>query len=223
MYVGGVTHSVLIEVSFSMVADMLIYKTPPAWGNEKSFDTWKAKISLSTSNLIKRLHTARKKYTESHPKVLHLIEQTETDAEMDKADYEQSLASERSTGKLFKYFKAFHKPSLPSILKYKNAAADTDPLQAELFSKFFASVYIESCTFSEPPEPDSNTVLDTISFTELQILEICQSSNTNKNKGPDHLLPVMSLKHKHLYIILSIKYFLKLFKLGVFQTTGKQL
>ena len=47
----------------------------------------------TTSNLIKRLHTARKKYTEFHPKVLHLIEQTETNAEMDKDDYEQSLAS----------------------------------------------------------------------------------------------------------------------------------
>ena len=59
-------------------------------------------ISQSTSNLIKRLHTARKKYTESHPKVLHLIEQTETNAEIDKADFEQSPASERSTEKLFK-------------------------------------------------------------------------------------------------------------------------
>ena len=184
MYVGGVKHSVLIEVSFSMVADMLIYKTPPAWGNEKKFDTWKAKISLSTSNLIERLHTARKKYTESHPKVLHLIEQTETNAEMDKADYEQSLASERSTGKLFKYFKAFHKPTLPSILKYKNAAADTDPLQAVLFSKFFASVYIESCTFSEPPEPDSNTVLDIISLLSSRYLKYVNRRTRIKIKTP---------------------------------------
>ena len=97
-------------------------------------------ISQSTLNLIKRLHTARKKYTESHPKVLHLLGQTEKNAEMDKADYEQSLASERSTGKFLIYFKASHKSSLPSILKYKNETADTDPLKAELFSKFFASV-----------------------------------------------------------------------------------
>ena len=151
-------------------------------------------ISQSSSNLIKPLHTARKKYTESHPKVLHLIEQTETNAEMDKADYEQSLESERLTGTLFKYFKAFHKSSLPSILKYKNETADTDPLKAELFSKLFASVYIESCTFSEPPQPDSNTVLDTISFTELEIREICQSLNTNKSNGPDDLPPVLYIK-----------------------------
>ena len=105
---------------------------------------------------------------------------------MDKADYEQSLASERSTVKLFKYFL--------NTLNYKNETADTDPLMAELLSKFFASVYIEWCTFSEPPGHDSNTVFDTISFTELEIREICQSLKTNKSKGPDDLPPVLFIK-----------------------------
>ena len=64
-------------------------------------------ISQLTSNLIKRLHTAQKIYSESHPKVLHLIEQTKTNAEMDKADYEQSPASEKSMGKLLNTLKLF--------------------------------------------------------------------------------------------------------------------
>ena len=72
-------------------------------------------------------------------------------------------------------------------MRYKNETANTDPLKAKIFSKFFPSVYIESCTFSEPPEPDSNTFLDTISFTELEIRKICQSSNTDKSKGPDDI------------------------------------
>ena len=55
-------------------------------------------------------------------------------------------------------------------------------------------MYIESCTFPEPPEPDSNTILDTISFTELEIREICQSLNTNKSKGPDDSPPVLFTK-----------------------------
>ena len=55
-------------------------------------------------------------------------------------------------------------------------------------------MYIESCTLSEPPEPDSNTVLYTISFTELEIREKCQSLNTNENKGPDDLPRVLFIK-----------------------------
>ena len=161
---------------------------PKRTKHRSSLPPW---ISQSTSNIIKRLHTARKKHTESHSKVLHLIEQTETNAEMDKTDYEHPLTSAQSTGKLFKYFRAFHRSSLPSILKYKNEAADTDPLKAELFSRFFASVYVELCTFSEPAEPDFNTVLDTISFTELELREICQSLITNKSKGLDDLPPVL--------------------------------
>ena len=164
---------------------------PERTKHRSSLPPW---ISQSTSNLFKRLHTARKKNTESHPKILLLIEQTETNAEMDKADYEQSLASEQSTGKLLKYFKAFHNLSLPSILKFKNETADTDPFKAEFFSKFFASVYNELCTLSEPPEPDSKTILDTISFTELEIREICQSLNMNKSKGAEDLSPALFIK-----------------------------
>ena len=108
-------------------------------------------IIQSTSNLNKRLHTARKKYTESHPKVLHLIEQTETNAEMDKADYEQSPASERSARKFFNYFKVFQKSSLPGILKYKNETADTDPLKAELFSKFLLLCTLNRVRFQNHP------------------------------------------------------------------------
>ena len=80
---------------------------------------------------------------------MHLIEQTETNAEMIKAESEQSLASERSTGKFLKYSKAFHKSSIPSILKYKNETADTDPLKAELFSNKSQSVKGNS----EIPDP----------------------------------------------------------------------
>ena len=79
-------------------------------------------------------------------------------------------------------------------MKYKNETADTNPLKLALFSKLFASVYIEPCTFSEQPEPDSITVLDTISFTELEIREISQSLNMNKSKGPDDLPPVLFIK-----------------------------
>ena len=179
---------VILNHWYNWLSPLIKKCIPKRTKHRSSLPPW---VSQLTSNLIKRLHTAQKIYTESHPKVLHLIKQTKTNAEMDKADYEQSPALEKSMGKLFKYFKAFYNSSLPSILKYKNETADTDPLKVELISKFFGVVYIESCTFSEP---DSNTALDIISFTELEIREICQSLNTNKSKGPDDLPPVLFIK-----------------------------
>ena len=84
---------------------LLIKKCIPERTNYRSsLPPW---ISQSTSNLIQRLHTARKKYTESHPKVLHLIEQTETNTDMDKADYEQSLASGQSAEIVLNTLKLF--------------------------------------------------------------------------------------------------------------------
>ena len=208
--------NVILNHWYNWLSSLIKKCIPKRTKHRSSLTPW---ISQLTSNLIKRLDTAQKKYTESNPKNLHLIEQTETNAEMNKADYEQSLASERLTGKLFK---AFHKSSLPSIMKYKNETADTDPLKSELLSKFFASVCIDSYTFSEPPEPDFNTVLDTNNYTELEIREICQSMNTNKSKSFDDLPPVLFIKTQSSLSNSIYQFFLKFSKLGVFQTTGKQ-
>ena len=68
----------------------------------------------------------------------------------DKIEYEQNIAAERSTGKLFKYFRAFKKSNIPSLVFYKNEKAENDSDKAQLFSKFFGSVYVQCSEFYEP-------------------------------------------------------------------------
>ena len=82
------------------------------------------------------MNTARKKHNESHTKVVLLKSKTDQLIEIDKVSYEESMAAERSTGKLFKYFRAFRKSVLPRIMHYQNENADTDVSKAALFSKF---------------------------------------------------------------------------------------
>ena len=142
---------------------------------------------------------------------------------MNKADYEQSLASERFTGKLLKYFKAFHKSSLPSILKYKNETADTDPLKAELFSNFSLLCTLNRVRFQNHPNLIPIRSLIQLVLLSSRYVKYVNRWTWMKVKAPTIYRLYCSLKHKHLYLILSIKYFLKLFELGVFQTSGKQL
>ena len=112
--------------------------------------------------------------------------------EIDKVSYEESMAAERSTGKLFKHFRAFRKSVLPSIMHYQNENADTDVSKAALFSKFFASVYVESSIFNENECSNKNQpILENINFSEQDIFEICKLLNVNKSKGPDDLLPFL--------------------------------
>ena len=85
-----------------------------------------------------------------HPKVLKLKSMLEKCCENDKIEYELNLAADRSTGKLFKYFRAFKKTNIPSLVFFKNEKAENDSDTAQLFSKFFASVYVQSSEIYEP-------------------------------------------------------------------------
>ena len=145
-----------------------------------------------------------KKNTASHPKVLHWIEQTEMNAEMDKADSEQSNASERSTGNFFKYCKVFHKSSLPSRLKYKNGTADTDPLKAELFLKFSASITLNCVRFQKHPSLISIQSLTQLLLLISRYVKYVNRWTRKKVMAPTIYCQYCSIKYKHLYLILSI-------------------
>ena len=106
-------------------------------------------ISQSTSHLIKCLKTARRSYKDMHPKVLKLKSMLENCCGNDKIEYEQNLAAERSTGKLFKYFRAFKKSNIPILVFYKNEKAENDGDKAQLCPKFFASVYVQTSEIYE--------------------------------------------------------------------------
>ena len=139
--------------------------------------------------MIKCLNTARKNHNESHTKVVLLKSKTDQLIEIDKVSYEESMAAERSTGKFFKYFRAFRNSVLSSIMHYQNENADTDVSKAALFSKFFASVYVESSIFNENECSNKNQpILENIDFSEQ---EICKLLNVNKSTGRDDLPPFL--------------------------------
>ena len=50
--------------------------------------------------MIKCLNTARKKHNESHTKVVLLKSKTDQLIEINKVSYKESMAAERSTGKI---------------------------------------------------------------------------------------------------------------------------
>ena len=94
---------VILNHWYNWLSPLIKKCIPKRTKHRSSLPPW---ISQLTSNLIKRLHTAQI-YSESHPKNLHLKEQTKTNAEMEKADYEQSPATEKSRGKLLNTLKLF--------------------------------------------------------------------------------------------------------------------
>ena len=181
--------NVIVEHWYKWLLDLLSSTIPKRTKHRTSFSPW---ISQSTSHMIKCLNTARKKHNESHTKVVLLKSKTDQLIEIDKVSYEESMAAKRSTGKLFKYFRAFQKSVLPSIMHYQNENADTDVSKAALFSKFFASVYVESSIFNENGCSNKNQpILENIDFSEQDIFEICKLLNVNKSKGPDDLPPFL--------------------------------
>ena len=97
-------------------------------------------ISQSTSHLNKSFKTARRRYKDMHPKVLKLKSMLEKSCGNDKIEYEQNLYAERSTGKLFKHFRAFKKIEHSRPCFFLNEKAENDSNKAQQFSNFFASV-----------------------------------------------------------------------------------
>ena len=148
-------------------------------------------VSQKSSHLLKFLKSAQKRYPPSHQKVLELKLVIEESIEQDNIHYEENLASGRSTAKLFKHFRAFRKSDISSTLFYGTNSAHDDESKANLFAKFFDSVYIKSSAFCETLPTPATNILSDISIQEDEVAEICRNSELNKSKGPDNLPPVL--------------------------------
>ena len=148
-----------------------------------------------------------------HPKVLKLKSMLEKCCGDDKIEYEQNLAAERSTGKLFKYFRAFKK----SIEKAENESEKIQP-----FSKFFASVYVQSSEFYERFQDCSEIrFLCILTFKETETESICEKLNVNKSKGPDELPPVLFRKCRKTIFHSFFQIFTKILQIFIFPDLWK--
>ena len=158
-----------------------------------------------------------------HPKILKLKSMLKKCCGNDKIEYEKSLAAERSTGKLFKYFRAFKKSNIPSLVFfYKNQNAENDSDKAQLFSKFFASVYVQSSEFYELFQDCSEKrFLSNLAFEETEIGSICEKLNVNKSKGSDEQPPVLFRKSRKTIYHSLFEIFTKIRHSSIFPNLWK--
>ena len=180
-------------------------------------------ITQKTSHYIKCLKTARKNFPEFHDKVIALADLVDTSAETDKVEYEQELAAERASSKLFKYFKAFRKSNLPRKMFYESVSEETDKGKSELFSIFFSSVYTKSTKFIKGCNGNECVKsITTVNFFEKEVIEICMNLDINKSKGP---VEIPAIVYKKLCITLShslSQLFRKIFQTANFPNDWKQ-
>ena len=171
--------SCIVESWYFWLNVFLNETIPKRTEHRASLPSW---ISQSTSHLIKCLKTAGKRYKDMHPMVLKLKSMLEKCCGNDKIKNEQNLAAERSTGKLLKYFRALNKSNISSFVFYKNEKTENDSDKAQLFSKFFASVYVQFSEFHEPCQDCSeNCFLSSLTFEKTEIESICKKLNVNKS------------------------------------------
>ena len=156
-------------------------------------------ITSSTSHMLKKMNTERKKcdFHQKSSSKLKTLEQTcATLVENDKANYQNILASTRKTELLFKFYRNFSKSRLPSTIHLEQQSATTDDSKANLFAKFFQSVYIQSTTFDESTASDFSVlpVINNLDFSTDRIVSICLNLDEKKSRGPDNLPPIVFKK-----------------------------
>ena len=140
------------------------------------------------------MNTERKKcdFHQKSSSKLKTLEQTcATLVENDKANYQNILASTRKTELPFKFYRNFSKSRLPSTIHLEQQSATTDDSKANLFAKFFQSVYIQSTTFDESTASDFSVlpVINNLDFSTDRIVSICLNLDEKKSRGPDNLPP----------------------------------
>ncbi|XP_063725557.1 uncharacterized protein LOC134853487 [Symsagittifera roscoffensis] len=142
----------------------------------------------------------------------------------DKQQYECDVFSSQNFGDLYRYFKSVKGSStLPDKMHWNHLEAATDIDKADLFNKYFASVYNplshDSSLFSDE---QSDSTIHHITITNEAIEHICAKMKISVSTGPDNL-PNCIFKHPYHVISPSL---LLLFKTcmckGIFPGVWKE-
>ena len=172
------------------------------------------------SNIIKRLHTARKhKLT----KVAVLERELSSKLNENQVVYETKLQETKNFSNFYRYLRAVRRPSqVPPIVRWKNIEATSSTNKAELFNSFFQSTFsqkdMSSFTLSGSKCERVATEFD---VSESNIRKILRNLDINKAKGPDGLPPLLFKQTKSTIAKSISDLFTNCKRLGVFPTSWK--
>ena len=151
--------------------------------------------------------------------------------EKDESDYEANFSTSRDTRSLFKYYRKFGTTHIPTSIHLKNEFA-TDPLSpAKLFSKFFASIFIESSDFIPTSNVSVLSILEEFDTSINRIECISEGLDITKAAGPDGIPPIVFKKcaktlskslSQRFYIIKQTGVFPNIWKVSTVSPTFKK-
>ena len=128
-------------------------------------------------------------------RIADLEAQLKDDITSAKSQYESELVlnfSYSDSSKVFKYIKSATKQSiLPQVMSLDTSSAHTDEEKAELFNKFFFSVYSNNSNEAFTPVTNSLPTLDDIVFDVSEVFRILASLDTTKAMSIDGIGPLV--------------------------------
>ena len=161
---------------YKWINDGIARHVPKRTKHRRNLPPW---TSQATSNLIKIANTRRKHVDYSTPTTVAQLCTAEVSAmnalNNDKQQYECDVISSRNFGDLYRYFKSVKGSStLPDKKHWNRLEAATDIDKADLFNKYFASVYNPLLHDSSPlSDEQSDSTIHHITITNETIEHIC--------------------------------------------------
>ena len=182
---------------------------PKARLRTRQFPVW---FTSHLRHSLKCLRTLQRKCNK-HPtpsNLEHLIKAQESfhaSHAAAKSEYEQNLVHNfviNKDPKIFQYIRDFTKTWVfPPQLCDGSTTADTDDSKAELFNKYFYSVFTRSDFHVPNPDdlPLPENSLNSISLTVQEVLNALTNLNPNKASGIDNIPPILLKSCAHALVI----------------------
>ena len=149
-------------------------------------------VTPATSNLIKIRAILTNNYTKKPSEAnLRKLEKSQTNLAyallMDQQNHERELFKEGHFDKLQKYLRNVRRSTtLLSEMYLDGEKARSDQVKAELFNRYFHSVY-SNIPYDSNLDSDNTTLLNHFHFNIIEIKYILKNLNINKSKRPDRM------------------------------------
>jgi hypothetical protein len=152
-----------------------------------------------------RAHTSAKRmgtaaswqtYREIRNQYVHAIEEAESEYEMNQANKLKSdsyISSKRWWNITTSFLGISKKSSIPALIQQDNTVTNDDKSKADTLNIFFlmhSNINTDNAQIP-PPNPITDTSLDSLQLTEDEVLALLNTINTSKATGPDNISPKM--------------------------------